>query len=182
MCQKLLEDASLYKILQKIDKDIAAKAKAKRCPYCGGDLHCADYPRKPRGGPAANWPEYQKRFSFCCANEECRKRTTPESVRFLGRKVYLSAVIVLVSIFAHGLKPQRFAQLRQWIEVDRNTLKRWLSWWRETLPRTKFWKSIGGLFEKIPEIKTLPKSLWEKFDGDDQKRLVSLLEVVAPVT
>jgi hypothetical protein len=30
---------------------------------------------------------YGQRFSFCCAVGGCRKRTTPPSLRFLGRKV-----------------------------------------------------------------------------------------------
>ncbi|NLS97786.1 MAG: hypothetical protein GXX96_37065 [Planctomycetaceae bacterium] len=35
----------------------------------------------------------------------CRKRTTPLSVRFLGRKVYLGAVVVLVAAMRQGPSP-----------------------------------------------------------------------------
>jgi len=35
---------------------------------------------------------------FCCAVDGCRSRATPPSLRFLGRKVYLAAIVVLVAI------------------------------------------------------------------------------------
>ena len=69
-----------------VDKDLAATTKKQGCS-CGGRLHCANYPRKPRGG-CENLPQsYDYRLSFCCDRDGCRKRTTPPSVRFLGRKV-----------------------------------------------------------------------------------------------
>ena len=30
---------------------------------------------------------------YCCAEEDCRRRRTPESVRFLGRRVYAGLVV-----------------------------------------------------------------------------------------
>src|ERR1700726_3419348 len=56
--------------------------------------------RKPRGGP-----QWDRRYSFCCAEEDCRRRLTPESVRFLGRRVYAGLVVVLMATMIHGLKP-----------------------------------------------------------------------------
>ncbi len=69
----------------------AERVKAAGCPHCGGVLHCGNYQRKPRGivGEALRLLGLDWRISFCCSNEECRKRSTPKSVRFLGRKVYL---------------------------------------------------------------------------------------------
>ncbi len=71
MYQTLLSDASLYKLLLRLDKDLTAQAKAIGCP-CGGRLHSARYPRKPRGVPAELDDDYTNRYSFCCANEGCR--------------------------------------------------------------------------------------------------------------
>ena len=88
MCHALLRDATLYDVLLKVDRDLAAEAKAARCS-CGGTLHSARYPRKPRGGPDPLDPEYGHRLSFCCAVDGCRQRVTPPSVRYLGRRVYL---------------------------------------------------------------------------------------------
>ena len=89
MYHKLLCDASLYDFLFKIDLDLAASTRAGGCAACGGRLHSARYPRKPRGGPGDLGREYECRLSFCCAVDGCRQRATPASVRFLGRRVYL---------------------------------------------------------------------------------------------
>ena len=76
--------ASFWLFLFSVDQDLAQSAREKCCA-CGGRLHRADYPRKPRG--AEDLPQdYRYRFSFCCEREGCRKRVTPPSVRFLGRK------------------------------------------------------------------------------------------------
>ena len=83
MYAELLGDATLYEILQRVDEDLAAQARVAGCT-CGGRLHSAVYPRKPRGGPAGLGTGYETRLSYCCAAEGCRRRTTPPSVRFLG--------------------------------------------------------------------------------------------------
>ena len=61
-------------------------------------LHSARYRRKPRGRPAGLGEEHDWRFSFCCARDGCRTRRTPPSFRFLGRKVYLATMVVLIAI------------------------------------------------------------------------------------
>ena len=86
MYQSFLEDASLPGILRRVDEDFARVTKEAGC-RCRGVLHVANYPRKPR----CSWelPEgCDLRLSFTCA--ECRKRSTPPSALFLGRKVYLA--------------------------------------------------------------------------------------------
>jgi hypothetical protein len=85
MCHPLLGDARLFTVLLKIDFDLAAMARTQGCAQCGGPVHCANYPRKPRGGPAGLSDADCLRLSFCCAREGCRSRNTPPSVRFLGR-------------------------------------------------------------------------------------------------
>ena len=89
VCHELLCDAKLYFHLLRIDRDLAAAERAKGCPACGGRLDVADYPRKPRGGAAELPDEYGRRFSFCC--DACRRRVTPPSVRYFGRRVYMAA-------------------------------------------------------------------------------------------
>jgi len=41
-----------------------------------------------------------RRFSLCCGARAVRKRATPPSVRFLGRRVYLGAVVIVASMVA----------------------------------------------------------------------------------
>lgn len=67
MCHALLRDAKLYDLLLTVDRDLAAAARAAGCGVCGGSLHSARYPRKPRGGPADLGSDYATRLSFCCA-------------------------------------------------------------------------------------------------------------------
>jgi hypothetical protein len=45
-------------------------------------------------GPARLGREHDQRFSFCCAVDGCRSRATPPSLRFLGPKVYIAAIVV----------------------------------------------------------------------------------------
>ncbi|MCC5873384.1 MAG: hypothetical protein JJU22_13365, partial [Gammaproteobacteria bacterium] len=79
----------------RIDDDLAATARQQAC-RCGGALHRADYPRKPRGCPRRFREAFSWRHSFCC--QRCRGRNTPPSVRFLGRRVYLGLIVVLASV------------------------------------------------------------------------------------
>ena len=74
LCHKLLADARFLTLLLKYDGDLAAEARAAGCDGCGGRLDSARYPRKPRGAMAKLPDEYDWRFSFCCAREDCRRR------------------------------------------------------------------------------------------------------------
>ena len=78
MCHALLSDSTLYKLLLEFDRDLAAQARTAGCG-CGGALHSADYPRKPRGAPGGLGRDFARRLSLCCAREGCRKRATPAS-------------------------------------------------------------------------------------------------------
>src|SRR6516165_3797456 len=88
---ELHRSRSFWSFLLSIDKDLADSTRKQGCS-CGGRLHCTNYPRAPRGGPDHLPKEYRCRFTFCCDRAGCRKRMTPPSVRFLGRKVYRAAV------------------------------------------------------------------------------------------
>ena len=96
MCHAFLADTNFYQLLTRIDESIAEEVRAGGCD-CGGALHSARYPRKPRGVRGVLDESYQSRLSFCCAADGCRRRSTPPSVRFLGRKVYLGVIVVLIS-------------------------------------------------------------------------------------
>lgn len=182
MCLTLLQDSRLYGFLFKIDQGFADAAHAEGC-RCGGRLHRADYARKPRGGPPDLGPEYGKRLSWCCAREGCRSRRTPPSVRFLGRRVYLGAVVLLVSAMQGGITDNRAEQLRALLGVSRRTLWRWRSWWRRTFPTSAFWKRERGRFMPPVVEGELPASLLERFSGaDERSRLIQALSFLAPLT
>ena len=96
----LATNASVFALLRRIDEDLMKVARDRGCCHCGSVLHSANYPRKPRGCPPAAHPDCNTRLSLCCAG--CRKRMTPDSVRFLGRRVWLAIVPVLRSSRATG--------------------------------------------------------------------------------
>lgn len=182
MCLNVLGDARLYALLLKCDQDLAAIARDSGCP-CGGVLHRASYERKPRGWVGEQPEGYDRRHSFCCARDGCRKRTTPPSVRFLGRKVYLAAVVVLVTALRHGVSDRRASELRRLIGASRHTLARWRTWWSETFTATAFWQVERARW--VPQVSAaeLPASLLERFvGGDDRTRLCRLLDFIKPIT
>jgi hypothetical protein len=180
--QNLLTDSSLYALLPRLDEDLAAEAKERGCP-CGGRLHRARYPRKPRGIPTEVEDAYSHRSSFCCANDGCRRRTTPRSFRFLERKVFVSAVVVLVSALRHGPTAIRVAKLRDLVGVSVRTVYRWHCWWQGTFTRSPFWKAARRLVRSPVDERSLPLSLLEAFPGADPKMsLVGLLHFILPLT
>jgi len=177
-----LADARLYEMLTRIDADLAETARAAGCRVCGDVLHRAPFPRKPRGGPAGLSGEYDRRHSFCCRVDGCRKRRTPPSVRFLGRKVYLGAVVVLATALRHGPTRTRAARLRDVLGVDARTLARWRQWWRETVAERAWWQAMRGRFAAPVPTAALPDALLRRFAGDRWEPLVALLRFVAPTT
>ena len=182
MYHKILRDASLFDVLFKIDLDLAASTRAGGCAACGGRPHSARFPRKPRGGPGDLAPEYQWRLSFCCAADGCRQRATPASVRFLGRRVYLGAVVVLVTAMTHGVTPRRAAELRELLGVKRRTLERWRSWWCGVFVTSPFWRSMRERFMPPLAVGALPGSLLERFGGEAATTVTRALQFLAPIT
>ena len=179
-CQCYLADQQLHRLLEKVDGDLAEKVRQAGCLHCSGKLHRSDYPRKPRGRPIGDEDVY--RDSFCCDQDGCRKRHTPPSVRFLGRKVYWGLIVVLVSAMRHGLKPERVQALRERLGLDRRTLERWRAWWLETFVQSSFWKAARARF--MPRLceKALPLSLCQAFPLDRRDRLLELLRFLSPIT
>ena len=183
MYHDLLRDASFWWFLLSIDQDLAENARHEGCE-CGGCLHCANYPRKPRGGPDDLPEQYRRRLSFCCNRDGCRKRVTPPSVRFLGPKVYLGAVVILVAAMRQGPSPRRVRELNRLFGADRRTIARWQVFWREQFPQTPFWKVARARLVPAVDVTTLPRSLLEAFvhRHDDREGWRNLLRFLSPIT
>jgi hypothetical protein len=162
MYHDLPRDATFWSFLFEIDKDLAETTRKQGCP-CGGRLHRANYPRQPRGD-ADQIPQPQRiRLSFCCDRDGCRKRVTPPSVRFLGPKVYLAAVVILISAMRQGPTPRQVRDLFKLCGADRRTIARWQVFWRDHFPRTPFWKVARARLEPVVKIVSLPFSLVDAF-------------------
>jgi len=154
--------ARFWSFLFAIDQGLAETTRKKGCP-CGGRLDCADYLRKPRGTPVQIPERCCLRLSFCCDRDGCRKRATPPSVRFLGPKVYLSAVVILVSAMRQGPSPRRVRELSKLFGAHRWTIARWLVFWETLFPHTPFWKLARARLAPVVNIVSLPYSLLDAF-------------------
>lgn len=144
------------------DEHLARQVAAARCPHCGGPLHQANYPRKPRGGLLAEaGVAFRMRHSLCCGRQGCRKRSTPPSLRFLGRRVYLEAVVLFATLVVQLAATLRNACVHT--GVPRRTLRRWQAWWREIFPSSRTWVEAAARFSPPPpDASRLPRSLVER--------------------
>jgi hypothetical protein len=164
-------------LLTRIDAEFATEARQGRCPKCQGPLHVGDFPRKPRGCPASVREEYSRRLSFTCG--WCDSRTTPASVRFLARRVYVAVALMLISPPA-GAAARALAQE---FAVSARTLKRWRMWWQRDFQRTSFWQSVRERFVPQVPAEALPQSLLDRFKGPTcHERLEQLLRFLAPLS
>lgn len=182
MCQKLLGDPRFFEFLYRCDQDYLERARKQGCRRCQGRLHRADYARKPRGALQKLGREYSQRLSLCCGRPGCRKRETPPSVRYLGPKVYLGAVIVLCMAMQHGVTPRRAAELKRAVGVSRPTLCRWQKFWQQLFVQTRFWQQARSYFMPPVTEAELPGSLLSRFCGELPAQLGRLLQFVAPLT
>ena len=180
--EKILQDRLVYEFLEAVDADLAEGVRSSACEHCGSRLHRSDFERKPRGGPKEVMDRWDSRESFCCEKEGCRKRHTPPSVRFLGRKVYVGVVVVLVAAMMHGPKARRLAQLREALGIDGRTLKRWRQWWLDAFVRKPFWKARRGRFMPVLDEEAMPFCLLVAFKATRREGLIRLMEFLSPST
>jgi hypothetical protein len=182
--QTLLLDSSFFALLLRFDEDLAAQVRQARCVVCGGALHSARYRRKPRGGPEGLGAEYRLRQSFCCAADGCRRRATPPSLRFLGRKVFFGLWVLLLPVLREGPTPQRLSRLEEVFAVSRRTLLRWRRWWREVVPRSRFWQARRGDWASPVPPATLPGSLLVGFSqlAAASEQVLAALRWLAPLS
>lgn len=207
-----IAEDKFFAVLEEGDARAAAAVKAAGCRYCGGRLDRADYPRKPRGGSMAAAGESRvRRISFCCAQEGCRRRATPPSLVFLGRKVYLGIVVVVASLLAltpgkpspppspsSSLPPPTPQGPASWPEAasssvpsspapsgpPRRTVRRWLCWFQTELPKTAFWQAARGRLWPPVADQELPRALVERFIPGRSvcDALVATLGFVSPLS
>lgn len=177
-------DREFFAALARADAEIAAAVGADGCGRCGGRLHQGNYPRKPRGALfAAVGEELVMRLSFCCGREGCRRRTTPPSLRFLGRRVYLEAVVLIASVFAARVGVGRGTGRAT--GVPPRTLGRWLGWWRGSFVATAEFVSLAASLAlgTAAARAMMPASLWLALPTSTTAEAVAwLARRLAPLT
>lgn len=183
MCHAFLSDSRFYQWLFHIDQHLACELQAGGCMFCGGSLHSARYPRKPRGIRSVLDESYATRLSFCCAADGCRRRSTPPSLRFLGRKVYLGTMIVLLTALQHGLTERRRRVLLEKLDIPPQTLDRWRRWWRDVFPSSRCWQAAQSHFIPPVSVDQLPGALLGRFTGTTlPQRLYQMLLLICPMS
>ena len=199
MYATLLADSRFHDFLLGCDRDLADERQRQCCANCGARLDVANFNRKPRGRPLKLGREHDRRFSFCCRRDGCRSRETPPSLRFLGRRVYVAAIVVLIAILQSGVSSSRLERLSAVIPVPPRTIARWRRWWRDKFPATPFWQIARARFMPPVEPERLPASLLDRFlvmpeaccqlvmpeaclQHDERDRLVALLRFIGPIT
>lgn len=179
MYAEIFSNASFPDALLALDRELAREAKLRGCPRCGAVLDVANYPRKPRGGPFQLDDEHSRRLSLCCRRDGCRRRVTPPSVRFLGRRVYLSVVVLLSGVLRQGPTCFRVDTLRRIVGADRRTLERWRRWWVERVGASRVFEIGRADFMPPPNAGELPRSLLDCFAGDASERVAHALSWLA---
>ena len=183
MSHKFLFNASFHLLLNSIDQEIAKEVQQKGCCYCGCPLHQADYPRSPLGLPAQFRESYDERLSFCC--DTCRRRTTPPSVRFFGRRWFPAPLLILICVLQIGINERRLTQIKRHFGffVSESTWKRWRRWWRESFVETLFWQQTKSLVITAINIDTpLPRALLDIFSGKIEEKIHQALKFLSPLT
>ena len=164
MVHDLRLGVELFAWLAEMDRRIARWVATRGCGYCGGPLHQSNYRRKPRGAKLAEAAEgFALRDSLCCGREGCRRRTLPPSLRFLGRRVYVEAVVLVASVLALLLGAVSAGKVS---EVPVRTLKRWGAWWTGPFPQSRTWQEIRPQLVPSPEEALLPLSLYERIEQE----------------
>ena len=105
-------------------------------------------------------------------------------MRFLGPKVYLGVVVILISALRQGPSPRRVRELSARFGADRRTVARWQVFWRERFPQTPFWKIARARLVPIVEIVSLPYSLVDAFLSRHRicRGWTLLLRFLSPIT
>lgn len=172
--------SEFFALLEQFDEEITRRVASERCPWCGGPLHRGDYGRKPRGAliaPAAE--ESVRRFSLCCGRRGCRRRALPPSLRFLGRRVYAGAVVIVASMLALMLGTA--GAILRTTGVPARTTRRWLGWWQGPFISTEVFVAVCARLIGV-KIEELPTSIVDRLDGTLKQRVRTMLDLLAPIT
>lgn len=171
--------ADIALFLVRVDQDLAARQRALGC-RCGGRLQVANYPRKSFGIILiGTW--FAIRFSFCCA--WCRRRTTPPSVRFFGRRRFHAPIFLLLSAVSGRLSGACLGELYDLFGVSERTVRRWRRWWRREFAASAFWRRARGwLTPPAPADDELPLGLLARFRHRTSELIVAALEFLSPLT
>ncbi len=97
---------------------------------------------------------------------------------------YVSFVIVLLAALNHGPSGERMATLAVQLNVSRQTVQRWIKWWRDVFIASPLWRVRRGEFMPSLSEDNLPQALLDHYKGkiDVTREIVAtLLRFLAPL-
>jgi hypothetical protein len=177
---------NFHALLFELDATAADRVRADGCPHCEGPLYWANYERKARGlgEGAATLGRYELRLSLCCGREGCRRRATPPSTRFSGRRVYAAIAVLALSLSgaerAAGVEVGEVVERRS--APARSTRERWLSWWRCELLSEPWFVALCAQLAEPVDGASAPDSLLAKFTGTFASQARALIAWLSPLT
>lgn len=161
----ILRDPRFYLVLYDIDVEIARKTQEQPCAHCNDVVDTSDYQRKPRGLPIESDERLSRRFSFCCRRDGCRRRLTPQSLRFAGRRVWVLTVILALS----DTSESGMSRLISLTKVPRQTIRRWRQWWSHVFLNSQFWRQARARFIDSNDMRQLPGQILDTFWCPDRE-------------
>lgn len=182
MSHEVASGANFWSLLTRIDEAICEAVRRAGCGRCGGRLDRSDYSRKPRGGALVAASEMDgdpHRLSLCCDRRGCRRRSTPPSVRFFGRRVYVGAVFLLAASFA-VVRPIVDVVLE--VLVPLRTIRRWLGWWQADLPQRPLFTLLRAHLAVPLDCARLPASFLERLGRLSDETIEKALRMFSPLT
>jgi len=101
-------------------------------------------------------------------------------VRFLGRRVYVAAAVVIASVVALAMTATRAS--RRATGISARTTRRWLRWWRGPFVATPVFVDLSARLVPAVTRSRLPTSMLERLDGEPAARVQRFLVWLAPLT
>jgi len=104
-------------------------------------------------------------------------------VRFLGRRVYVAAIMIVVSALRASAGTAAAMRQLDSLGVPPSTIERWRRWWTSGFVGTPFWTLGHAAF--VPPVNTgqAPASLLERFVSTlHPEPLLCLLRWLSPLT
>jgi len=170
----LVRSSSFYLFLLRLDESIVISTRAAGCPHCGGTLDRSDWNRKGFGIPQECSEKVLKRHSFQCRS--CKKRTTPNSLRWMYYRWFASPLQSLVLALAERSNKEKVHELCELFGISAALFYKWRKWWRETFAEGPFW-TTHRFFLKFNCNDSIPDSLLASYESEatDPRRILALV-------
>ena len=168
----LLTSPIFFELLLKIDIIIAKETCDGGCFFCEGLLHVSNWIRAGFGIPDGCSKDVLIRHSFTC--NSCKKRCTPNSLRFMYYRWYTTGVELVVAALRPNDDKEAQNKLRKDLGISEATMTIFLKWWQDTFCNSTFEKQTP-LAIASNSTRLAPSAILKHFE-DQYTSLKKILE------